>query len=144
MSEEYQRLPGPVKGDLVPGSGDRHEGQALVDLAPSSDLQHPGIMEDVGTLLHGGAVWTPERLLGFALRTPTFPSTYQGYQLTRVGSLRALMEYLVAVTGTTESVSPLQNGRIWWPWRGNQIETRRPLLFPGLNLVFIGNERAKS
>lgn len=39
----------------------------------------------------------------------TFPLSYQGCQLTRVGSLRASIEYRVAVTGTTASVSPLPN-----------------------------------
>ena len=37
----------------------------------------------------------------------TFMASYQGYQLTVVGRPRASMEYLVAVKGTTASVSPL-------------------------------------
>jgi len=39
---------------------------------------------------------------------PTLPLSYQGYQLMMVGSFKASIEYLVAVTGTTASVSPLQ------------------------------------
>ena len=37
----------------------------------------------------------------------TFPLSYHGYQFIIVGSFRASIEYRVAVTGTTESVSPL-------------------------------------
>lgn len=43
------------------------------------------------------------------MKTLTFPSSYQGYQLTMVGRFSASMEYRVAVTGTTASVSPLQD-----------------------------------
>jgi len=39
---------------------------------------------------------------------PTLPLSYQGYQLMMVGSFKASIEYRVAVTGTTASVSPLQ------------------------------------
>nr|GMD32093.1 hypothetical protein Iba_chr09bCG4960 [Ipomoea batatas]GMD38620.1 hypothetical protein Iba_chr09fCG5740 [Ipomoea batatas] len=49
------------------------------------------------------------------LHPPTFPLSYQGYQLATVGSFNASMEYRVAVTGTTESVSPLQNKKILRP-----------------------------
>lgn len=36
-----------------------------------------------------------------------FPLSYHGYQLIKVGSFRASMEYRVAVTGITASVLPL-------------------------------------
>ena len=45
--------------------------------------------------------------LGGMMKLTPFLS-YHGYQLTTVGRPRAAMEYLVAVKGTTESVSPLE------------------------------------
>ena len=42
-----------------------------------------------------------------SFQVPTLPWSYHGCQLVTVDSFRASMEYLVAVTGTTESVSPL-------------------------------------
>lgn len=90
---------------LVTSSSHRHERKSFVHFRPSSDLNPQSRFKSFFWLNRR----EPNKIRVLVIHTCFF--TYQGYQGTLVLKLSLASEYLVAVTGTTESTSPLNRNQ---------------------------------
>lgn len=108
MLEQEEGEPGLAQRDLVPRASHRRVSQALVFLAPPTDLDRTHVRFAVVPILRFLVIYDViEKMIAITC----WRSSYQAYQLPVVLSARALMEYRVEDSGSTESVSPLVTQR---------------------------------